>query len=227
MSSAFAELFVKEIMHDLAWREAELAIMRKQLIQTVVNSSQEQTLLRANVALLYAHYEGFCKFCISVYIDALKKRRLKRNQFKWKIAAHSMKKFFLELKKNERQDEFFTQFMDQLNEELNETADFENIGETSNLWPDLLLSWLTRLDLKYSNVVEQTHFLHELVDSRNKIAHGQRLTISTRLAFDSYSKAATLAMHEVAIGVAEALENQSYQRFGIVSTVMNHATPLK
>ncbi|MGZ8302419.1 MAG: MAE_28990/MAE_18760 family HEPN-like nuclease [Telluria sp.] len=212
-------------MNDLVWREAELAIMRKQLLQTVVNSPQEQTLLRANVALLYAHYEGFCKFCVGVYIEALKKRKLKRKDLKWKIAAHSMKKFFLDLKRVENQDEFFTKFMDELNDKLDEAADFENIGETSNLWPDLLLSWLNRLDLKSKNVEEQTHYLHELVESRNKIAHGQRLTISTRAAFDSYSKAATLAMHEVALGVADALEHKSYQRFGAVSTILNHATP--
>lgn len=223
--SAFANLFIKEITDDLVWREAELAILRKQLLQTTVNSAQEQTLLRANVAILYAHYEGFCKFCVGVYIDALKKRKLKRKDLKWKIAAHSMKKFFLELKRIEHQDEFFTEFMDGLNGILEETAEFDNIAETSNLWPDLLLSWLDRLDLKSENVEEQKRYLHELVDGRNKIAHGQRLTISTRAAFDTYYKAATLAMHEVALGVADALEKRSYQRFGIVSTIHNHATP--
>ncbi|MYN01551.1 hypothetical protein GTP41_05515 [Pseudoduganella sp. DS3] len=225
-TSAFAELFVKEIVNDLVWREAELAIMRKQLLQTTVSSPQEQTLLRANVALLYAHYEGFCKFCVGVYIEALKKRKLKRKDLKWKIAAHSMKQFFLELKRHEHHDEFFTQFMDELNDRLDETAEFDNIGETSNLWPDLLLSWLNRLDLKSKNVEEQTHYLHELVYSRNKIAHGQRLTIATREAFDSYFKAAMLAMHEVALGVADALEQRSYQRFSVVSTILNHATPV-
>lgn len=225
--SAFADLFIKEIMNDLVWREAELAILRKQLLQTTVASAQEQALLRANVALLYAHYEGFCKFCVGVYIDALKKRKLKRKDLKWKIAAQSMKKFFLELKQVEQQNEFFTKFMDELNGRLEETAEFENIGETSNLWPDLLVSWLNRLDLKSVNVEEQTHYLHELVESRNKIAHGQRLTISTRDAFDSYSKAATLAMHEVALGVADALESRSYQQSGAVNTIFIHATPVQ
>ena len=198
--STFADFYTQEIMNDLGWRETELAILRKQLLQTSISSPQEQTMLRANVALLYAHYEGFCKFCVGIYIEALKKRKLKRKDLKWKIAAHSMRKFFLELKKMDQQGEFFTQIMDEFNEQLDDTAEFDNIAETSNLWPDLLKSWLDKLDLDSENVEAQKYFLHELVNSRNKIAHGQRLTISTRANFDTYSKAATLAMHEVALG---------------------------
>lgn len=223
--NSFANLYTKEIERDLVWREAELAILRKQLLQSAIGSLQEQTLLRANVALLYAHYEGFCKFSVGIYLEALKKRKLKRSDLKWNIAAHSLKKLFLELKQMDHQNDFFTRFMNEFNSSMDEVAEFENLAETSNLWPDLLISWLERLDLNSKNVREQTNFLRDLVDSRNKIAHGQRLTISTRSAFDFYVKAATLAMHEVAVGIADALENRSYQRSSIVSTIFSHATP--
>jgi len=222
--NVFAEHFTKEIEKDLKWRDQELAIMRKQLLQTTTNSDQEQTLLRANVAILYAHYEGFCKFCIGIYVEALNKRKLKRKDLTWKIAVHSMKKFYLELKKAENQSELFTNFMDGLNDKFDEVAVLENLAETSNLWPDLLLSWLNALNLECDNIQNQRYFLHQLVARRNKIAHGKPMTIATKLAFDDYANAAILAMHEVALGVVSALESRSYQRASIVHTIFSHAT---
>ena len=88
--STFAGFFIKQIEDDLSWREAELAILRKEVINSIPGTPKHITFLRTNLAMIYAHYEGFCKFAISVYIDALEKRNTKRIDLKWKLASASL-----------------------------------------------------------------------------------------------------------------------------------------
>lgn len=52
----------KQLEDDLDWRQAELASLKSQVIKATNGSVMHQVLLRAMWALLYAHYEGFCKF---------------------------------------------------------------------------------------------------------------------------------------------------------------------
>lgn len=220
---AFSDFYVTQIEDDLNWREKELSILRRHLYQTTVGDVQDKALLRANLAMIYAHYEGFCKFAITVYIDALNKRKLKRGQLRWPIAVHSMKKFFNSLKAESRRDLFFSRFLLEFDSQLEEIAECENIAETSNLWPNLLEEWLVRLGLSTTNVQAQNNYLHSLVNARNKIAHGRELYVADRTTLDTYAEAARLAMHEVAVEIADALEKQGYQQFSQVYSIVGHA----
>lgn len=221
--SAFSDLYTKELEKDLNWREIELAILKRHLQQASVGSVQEKALLRANLAMVYAHYEGFCKFALGIYVQALNKRKLKRKFLKWPIALHSLNDFFLELKAESRPDKFFDKFFEEFEVKLEEIGNLDNIAETSNLWPDLLIGWLQRLDLPTKNISDQEQYLKELVNSRNKIAHGEILHIKDKEVFAKYANAANLAMHEVAIEIAESLEKKAYQRHNIVHSIFAHA----
>jgi hypothetical protein len=224
--SAFSDYYTKELTQDLVWREAEMAVLKKSLTLTTPGTTQEQSLLRANLALIYAHYEGFCKFALNTYIDALKRLKLRRRDLSWNIAAYSMKSFFASLQTKKSQTEFFSALLDEFNVEISKLAEYELPPEIANLWPDLLITWLKRLDLGYSVIDSHQAVLHALVDNRNKIAHGKKLTISSRADLDQYFQVATSAMHEVAIEVCEALEKRTYQRSSHVFTVLEHATPI-
>src|SRR5690606_34874829 len=81
-----AEFLSHQLTEDLKWREEELAVMRKQLYLAKEGGLQERVLLRAGVAMLYAHYEGYCKFAIELYLDSLRKLKLPRKEFVWKLA---------------------------------------------------------------------------------------------------------------------------------------------
>ncbi len=54
--------FVKQLEEDLDWRIAELGILKTQVVSARKGSDRYQVMLRALWAMLYAHYEGFCKF---------------------------------------------------------------------------------------------------------------------------------------------------------------------
>lgn len=221
--STFSDFYAKEIEADLDWRERELAVLRKQLLSTTVGSSQETTFLRTNLAMVYAHYEGFCKFALGVYIDALEKLALKRTELRWAIAAQSLGKFQAELKGVTNPGEYFTKLLNELGTHLDAKASYEKPEAVGNLWPDLLMSWLSRLGLDSTNVQGEKTRLDSLVNSRNQIAHGKKLTVANRGELDKHVQAATLAMHEVAVGITEALEKKQYARNASVMTILPHA----
>ena len=60
---------LRSITNDLDWRESEIASMRLFLAGSSLNKAQEKVLLRAAWALLYAHYEGFCKNALTIFYD--------------------------------------------------------------------------------------------------------------------------------------------------------------
>lgn len=219
----FAEFYARQIEADLDWREGELAVLRKQLLQTTVGSPQETTFLRTNLAMIYAHYEGFCKFALGVYIDALEKLGLKRVELRWTIAAQSLGKFHGELKGVADPGEYFTKLLNELGSHLDAKASYEKPEGVANLWPDLLMTWLKRLGLDSANIQSEKARLESLVNSRNQIAHGKKLTVANRAELDKHAHAATLAMHEVAIGISEALDKKLYARSANVMTILPHA----
>lgn len=221
--SAFSDYYVRQIEADLDWREKELAILRKQLLQTQLGSPQEQAFLRTNVAMLYAHYEGFCKFALGVYIDALDRLALKRVDLKWSIASHSLHGLHAELRSIADPVEFFTKLLTQVDSHFQEKAVYERPDNIANLWPDLLMRWQTNLGLQCAAVQGEKTRLDTLVKARNNIAHGKKLTVANRAELDKHLNAATLAMHEVAVGIAEALEKKLYLRSSQVMTVLQHA----
>ena len=72
----------QQLEDDLKWREAELASLKEQVVISSKHSVRYQALLRAMLALLYAHYEGFCKFAWELYLDELQNSRIKRKDCK-------------------------------------------------------------------------------------------------------------------------------------------------
>jgi len=218
-----AEFLSHQLTEDLKWREEELAVMRKQLYLAKEGGLQERVLLRAGVAMLYAHYEGYCKFAIELYLDSLRKLKLPRKEFVWKLAAYSMESFRNELGQVNSSAEFFSELLGRFNQCLDEEAGFELTPSTSNLWPDLLIKWLDDLNLGAGAVQAEETLLSSLVRNRNQIAHGKRLVVKDRKALDAYAHAALVAMHEVAVGIVTALESKSYLRSKAVTTVINHA----
>jgi hypothetical protein len=174
--------------------------------------------------MIYAHYEGFCKFAIGVYIDALEKLKIKREDLRWPMAANSLTKFYKELISEGNQTSFFARILEEFNDHLGKEAIYDRPDNIANLWPNLLREWLSRFYIESNNIAAVHAHLESLVNNRNQVAHGKKLTVKSRAELDKYADAALMAMHEVAVGVAEALQHKSYLRRADVRTIMNHAT---
>jgi hypothetical protein len=74
------EIFSDNLDDELGWRRQELLILKNKI--PVQKNIEQNTLLRANYAILYAHWEGFIKSISENYIDYVKLRRLNLQDLK-------------------------------------------------------------------------------------------------------------------------------------------------
>lgn len=200
----------RQLEHDLSWREAELAVLKKQVIEAQRDSLRHGALLRALWMMLYAHYEGFCKFAFDSYLEAITRRRPKRLAVKDEIAAFSLRKRFKGLGGN-LSNEMCTLFLTELSLLLEDEIQFEERVDTrSNLHPNVMREACRILRLPYTKVDENDLRIRTLVSRRNEIAHGKPMTVKSITEYQAYENAALDVMHELAISIIQAIESQSY-----------------
>ena len=200
----------KQIEADLQWREAELVSLKMLLAASPSGSERQRALLRACTAMLYAHYEGFCKFCWVLFQESVESRNHTREQLREALAISSLSKEFKRVK-NEPNTSLWNFALNDFKILLAEKALFpEAVDTESNLWPDVSKSINERFCLKYANLTIYESLLKQLVGRRNKIAHGEKLEIANIVQFQELEHAATSVMHELAVEVLESLENNRY-----------------
>ena len=159
--------WIKTIEDDLNWREAELASLKKLVIEAQKPSVRYTTLLRAMCALLYAHYEGFCKFLWDYYLDVLEKQKIKRVECNSQLTKLSLQKDFKTLKGDLSLNSIWDFCNKRFSELLEHDINFEMKLETqNNLWPNVLTDNLTCLGLDYSVVTNNETKLKNLVSRK-------------------------------------------------------------
>ncbi|MEH2027271.1 MAE_28990/MAE_18760 family HEPN-like nuclease [Nostoc sp.] len=203
----------KQLEDDLDWRQAELASLKSQVIKATNGSVMHQVLLRAMWALLYAHYEGFCKFAWDLYLDELKNSGVKRKECKDEIARLSLQKQFKELKGDLSLENLWKFTQTGLKSLLEENIDFQIKLETeSNLYPNIFRENSLQVCLDCTLVEQYQIELRTLVRRRNDIAHGQKMIIKDLKEYQKYEDAALEVMHELAISIVDCLDNKLYLR---------------
>lgn len=201
----------QDLEEDLKWREAELVSLKLLVLDSGHGTIRQQALLRALCALLYAHYEGFCKFAWDSFLETLEKTGVLRRDCVHLIAKASLQKDFQKMRGDLSADaiwEFCTSGFEAL---MQEKLVFDTKLETkSNLWPSILIANSSSVGLTCSAAHDHALKLKSLVARRNDIAHGQKMTISNVAEYQEYENAAIVVMHELAIAILEALESKSY-----------------
>jgi hypothetical protein len=194
--------FDKQIERDLDWREEELATFRELLTRMPRQTVKSHALFRAGWALIYAHYEGFCKFGLDLYLESLGRlltncRSLPECLFVYSIEAEIRKA------KNLSSHDLFKFFGDGVVILREQAPKFSGIDTRSNLWPNLLEETLEKLDLSPVNVLLERRKLETLVARRNDIAHGKRVFIEDIEYYLEYERAATTTMYALALAVSD------------------------
>lgn len=87
------------LMGDLAWRKKEMLSLKLLIENDKVN---ETILLRAGMALLCAHFEGFIKKASNCYIGYVAEQKLKYEELRSSFAALKMDKEFTSCAKSEK-----------------------------------------------------------------------------------------------------------------------------
>lgn len=196
---------------DLSWREAELASLKILVSEAPAGSARQQALLRALWAMLYAHYEGFCKFAWDTYLDHLQAAGAARSDCVEAVARFSLAKSFRELRGNLSLLGIWDYCSSTYATMMSNQVAFDIRLETnSNLWPDLCRENSALLELPHGAVERHRSRLKSLVSRRNDIAHGQPMVIKSLQEYQKYEDAAFEVMHELALGVADCLSNRRY-----------------
>ena len=202
-----------EIEKDLAWRESEMGTLKLLLASSTTGSDRQRALLRACSAMLYAHYEGFCKFCWTLMLDTIATNSHVRRDLAEPLARRAMTQVFKALRANTSDANLWKFSWADFQTELSQLAVFpDEIDTKSNLWPGLAQAINASVGLNCPLFGTHSAELGQLVDRRNKIAHGEKLEIASLSQFQKFENAATLVMHELAIAVAKCLDEKEYLR---------------
>lgn len=198
-----------DITRDLDWREAEIASMRVVLSSSGLTSIQKQTLLRAAWALLYAHYEGFCKNTLATYYDFISTSGVACGSLPEATRLFALKKKLTQMR-NLQDNELVGEIINFHADCLSPTPDFPSVDTQSNLWPNLLVDLMKTADLNTEIVSENEIKLKTLVSRRNKIAHGENNIIQELEYYKSFEDAVYNVMYDLAIQVDRRLSQPPF-----------------
>lgn len=168
------EEFIDKINDDLAWRKKEINYIYMQAKS--VSSINQKIYIRAGIALLYSHWEGYIKYTSELYLTHVKSQKNKYSELKSNFLAI---KFMNDLQNctNSENQKYFNDVLEKIFNSNNQRANFsENnvIKTNSNLTSTVLISILTIIGID-ANLFELKYNLIDeiLVKNRNEIVHGE------------------------------------------------------
>lgn len=197
------------ISRDLDWREAELGSLKLLLARKDTTEHQRRVLLRACWAMLYAHYEGFSKFALTIFFDKAKDRVNNCGSL-----PQLTRLFALEAKlkkiKNLPSADFLVQVEAFLGTHHAARPVFPDVDTKSNLWPRVLKDLLDAADISVPALDKHEIRIKTLVSRRNNIAHGVNELISEVAYYREYENAVYELMYELAMEVDARLHRAPY-----------------
>lgn len=225
-----------EMEEEQEWREKELRFFQNKLSQIPEENTSDRELFRkATVLLIYAHYEGFCKFALTHYVRAVNSSGLECSDAIPAIAAASLSDLFSALRnpgakcdefRNELPDdtklhifardrEFVTDLRRFLSRPVNIPEDV--IDTESNLKPVVLRKNLFRLGFPHDAFATLEGKINLLLNIRNSVAHGNfKLGIPSQ-TYITIQDASQFVMSAIKRVVMNAIEESSFRNPHLIS----------
>tara|TARA_R110002074_G_scaffold386291_1_gene567931 strand:+ start:77 stop:709 length:633 start_codon:yes stop_codon:yes gene_type:complete len=198
-----------DLTADLDWRETELGSLKILLKKNDITKMQQTALLRAAWALLYAHYEGYSKFCLTVFYDEATKRLANCASLPVRTKALALQTHLKKLKNLPVFEmiegmEAFTNFA------KTQKPSFPEVDTKSNLWPCVMKNLLSDADIIIDAFNDNSRKLRTLVSRRNDIAHGQKSFINEVDYYITYEDVVYDVMYNLAYSVDARLKKAPY-----------------
>jgi hypothetical protein len=165
---------------EFAWRKKELHSI-KAAVSANENTNKEATFVRAAMAMLYAHWEGFIRKVGTNYLQFVYRQRLKNNEaapFVVALSAGRVIDAAMASRKAEARGKLVEFFSTRLDDRGQIQWDAV-VNTKSNLSSAVLKEIVETLALDYRPFQSREKLIDEkLLRNRNHIAHGQYLTVS-------------------------------------------------
>lgn len=198
-----------DITLDLDWRESEIASMRILLSSPHTSPTQKLALLRASWALLYAHYEGFCKNVLVLYYDFISSSEINIGELPDSSKVFALESKIKEFRKLSSKDLLAEILCFEANY-LIVKPEFPEVDTQSNLWPNVLIDLLEIADLNADKVRSHELKIKTLVARRNKIAHGENNIIAEIGYYKEFENAVYDVMYDLAFQVEDRLSKPPF-----------------
>ena len=164
--------------HDFSWRLKEVADLKDSARKT--SSASRRTIIRAGIALLYAHWEGFIKTTSQAYLEYVSRKGLQLSELKSCFVVLGLKRHLSDLETNKKtiagvQSLEFIQERLGRRDRMNLSA---AIDTESNLSSAVFDNIANSIAIDTSRYEAYYHLLDEsLLARRNSVAHGEYLDI--------------------------------------------------
>ncbi|ODR93443.1 hypothetical protein AUC69_04380 [Methyloceanibacter superfactus] len=198
--------------NEMGWRIKELSSLKVSVKGAV--SIAEPTIVRAGIALLYAHWEGFIKNGSTAYLNYITNQGIKYEELKSCFVVFGLKGYLNTLtvsRKAEANEKAIDFIMEQMTNpakiSLSSAIDTES-NLTSKVFDNIAVSLSisrTAYESKY-NLIDQS-----LVLRRHKIAHGEYLDLSAK-EWRSLTDEVLSLMRQFKTDIENAASLQLYRR---------------
>jgi hypothetical protein len=193
------EQFHDRLASEMAWRRRELTAIRF----LVLNAKKEakSALIRAGVAILYAHWEGFIKTAAVSYLRFVSNQKLRYRDLATPLLATAARRVLHDATAASRASRHIDMtefFMSGLHQTcmISDSA----VRTKGNLSSSVLKDIVMTLGLDYSVFATKEALIDEsLVERRNSIAHGEYLSVDVA----DYE-----ALNAEVVGLLESFWNQ-------------------
>jgi hypothetical protein len=214
---------------DLLWRQDEVRFFQNRGA-TLPSEDEKDQYRRAVILVLYAHFEGFCKFGFEVYRTTINSEQISCADATPAIAAAGWAQIFKELRDPTKKCRDFKntlpddgklhrfardrEFMERKSEfaQLPVMIPEEFIDTESNLKPVVLRKILYRLGLPYDQFEQHEGQISRLLNTRNKIAHGEDRAGVKETEYEELRKLVFQMMDAIKNRIIEYLRHKAFLR---------------
>lgn len=164
---------------EISWRMREIIELRMQAAKK--NHSAHKTILRAGVAVLYSHWEGFIKVSSELLLNYISNQKLKNEELSDVYVIQSLKSHLftlIETKNSDAAVESLNFILSKM--KSNSSINHKNYVNTeSNLSSEVFDRIAKSIGVDVEKYMHLYPFIDEsIVNKRNYIAHGEFIDIS-------------------------------------------------
>jgi HEPN superfamily protein len=204
----------QQIDDDLTWRQIELHDMRSAALGAA--GTKRNALMRAGIAALYAHWEGFIKEAASRYADFVRQRKLTYNDLSLNyvaLAVAMVRRQASALDEAERDRRIVDVLLNQRNTRACLPRSELIVVTKQNLNGKVLQSITANIGINYrpEYAAAEIPVINAFVELRNKIAHGENRDVDPAMFlrfFDNVPRLMELFRNEI----DNAVDMKSYRR---------------
>jgi MAE_28990/MAE_18760-like HEPN len=218
-----------ELEADRAWREEEIRSFQNRGA-SIIDAEGQKRYRRALVLLLYAHYEGFCRFAFVLYVSAINRSGISCGEACHAIAAASLADLFRNLRNPQMKTDLFRRELPddaKLHQFAREREFVERTSEVkmrpvnipdhvvdteSNLTPVVLKKNLFRLGLPHDQFQAHDDEINKLLRIRNGISHGSLREGVEQELYEQLRTATFTIMSGLGAGIMKALSDRAYMQ---------------